>query len=142
MGRIRVLHVDDHTAFSEKLHEILEPHVEWVGAVYEADRVLTKVIELVPEVVLLDIGMQGKNGFELAREIRASASDARIIMVSVHGEAAYVEEAFRAGAKGYVLKSSLASEIVTAINEVQSGRTFVSRALTPPRGPRGFSFPN
>ncbi|HXV62024.1 MAG TPA: response regulator transcription factor [Vicinamibacteria bacterium] len=141
MGRIRVLHVDDHVAFSEKLHEILESHVDWVGAVYEADGVLTKVMELVPEVVLLDISMPGKNGFALAREIRASTS-ARVIFVSVQGDAAYVEEAFRAGASGYVLKSSVASDILIAVSEVHAGRTFVSSSLTRRRGPGGFSGAN
>ena len=142
MGKIRVLHADDHLAFSDKLREILEPEVNWVGAVHEVDAVVTTIAELAPDVVLLDISMPGKSGIELAQEIRESMPDARIIMVSVHGEPAYVTEAFRVGASGYVLKSAAASEILTAVLEVYAGRRFVSSSLTRGNPPGAFSIPN
>jgi two-component system response regulator DesR len=140
VGKIRVLHADDYVAFSDKLRKILEPEMEWIGAVYDGDAVIAKANELEPDVILLDVSMPGRNGFELARELLESAPDVRIIMVTVHGEPAYVQAAFDAGALGYVLKAAVASEIATAVREVFAGRTFVSAALR--RNPRDFSQPN
>lgn len=126
---IRVFHVDDHAAFSSKLRDILETHVEWVGASTDGDPVVAHVAELAPDVVLLDISLPGKSGFELAREIRETTPAVKIIMVTMHADLLYVEAALHAGASGYVLKSSVATEIVDAIEQVHRGGTFVSHAL-------------
>jgi DNA-binding NarL/FixJ family response regulator len=141
VDKIRVFHADDHVAFSNKLREILAPEVEWVGAVYDADAVVSKVTELAPDVVLLDITMPGKSGLELARELSESMPELRIVFVTVHREPAYVEAAFNAGASGYVLKNAVASEVSTAVREVHAGRTFVSSSVAG-RGPGGLSAAN
>jgi DNA-binding NarL/FixJ family response regulator len=126
---IRVFHVDDHESFSEKLREIVGPHADWIGAVHEADAAIPKVLELEPDVVLLDISLPGKSGFELAREINESLPATKVIIVSVHGERTYVEEALRMGVSGYVLKSAAAADIVDAIQAVHAGGKFVSASL-------------
>jgi DNA-binding NarL/FixJ family response regulator len=133
---IRVFHVDDHAAFSSKLRDILETHVEWVGASTDGDEVVAHVAELAPDVVLLDISLPGKSGFELAREIRETTPAVKIIMVTMHADLLYVETALHVGASGYVLKSSVATEIVGAIERVHRGGTFVSHALARRKTPR------
>ena len=126
---IRVFHVDDHGTFSSRLRKVLEPHAEWVGSTEDGAAAMDLVAELSPEVVLLDISMPGKSGLELAREIRELLPEVKVIIVSMHADVVYVEEALRAGASGYVLKRSVAADIVTALERVHRGGTFISPAL-------------
>jgi DNA-binding NarL/FixJ family response regulator len=130
---IRVFHVDDHEAFSEQLRSILEPHVEWAGASSGADDVVAEVVATEPEVVLLDISIPGKSGLDLAREMRDLLPTVRIVFVTMHADPVYVDAALDAGASGYVLKRSVASDIVTAIEEAHRGGTFLSPGLARPR---------
>ena len=126
---IRVFRADDHAGFSQRLRDILGAHADWVGETANGAVVLDRVAEVSPEVVLLDISLPGTSGLELAREIRATMPQIKVIFVSMHGDALYVEAALRAGASGYVLKSAVAREIVTAVEKVHEGGTFISHAL-------------
>lgn len=127
-----MFHADDYADFSMKLRDILEPHVDWVGTTTSGADVIGELAELDADVVLLDISMPAKSGLELIREIRETLPDVKIIIVTMHSDTPYVDAALHAGASGYVLKSFVASEIVTAIDDVYQGRTFVSRALAAP----------
>jgi DNA-binding NarL/FixJ family response regulator len=90
---------------------------------------LKRVEESSPDVVLLDISMPLLNGLDTARQLRAIRPETKIIFVTMHSEADYVNEAFRAGASGYVLKRSAASELVKAIYEVVKGRAYITPLL-------------
>ena len=76
--------------------------------------------------ILLDISMPLLNGVEAARRLRAAAPDAKVIFVTMHADATYVAGAFRAGASGYVLKRCASLELLKAINQVLSGRAYVT----------------
>jgi DNA-binding NarL/FixJ family response regulator len=73
--------------------------------------------------------MPGLNGIEAARRLKQSNPDAKLIILTMHGDLSFVSAAFEAGASGYVLKQSAASELVTALHDVESGRRYVSSAI-------------
>jgi DNA-binding NarL/FixJ family response regulator len=81
---------------------------------------------LQPDLLLLDIALPLLNGIEAARQVRAAAPNARILFVTMQTDRVYVEEAFRAGASGYVLKQAASAELVEAIKTVLRGRYYVS----------------
>jgi DNA-binding NarL/FixJ family response regulator len=129
MKRPRVLLADDHTLVLDGLRKILEPGCEVVGAVEDGRSLLVAAEQLQPDVILLDISMPLLNGVEAALRLRTSVPGAKVIFVTMHAEATYVAGAFRAGASGYVLKRCASLELLTAIHQVLSGRTYVTPLL-------------
>lgn len=126
MKRARVLLGDDHTIILEGVRRILEPHFEVVGGVPDGRALIAAVQELHPDVVVADISMPLLNGIEVARQLQKSPFPPKIIFLTMHPDAAYATEAFRAGACGYVLKSSAAEELVKAVQEALGGRVYVT----------------
>jgi DNA-binding NarL/FixJ family response regulator len=126
LKRARVLLGDDHIIILEGVRHILEPHFDVVGAVSDGRALLAAVRELHPDVVVADISMPLLNGIEVARQLQKSQAGPKIIFLTMHPDATYATEAFRAGASGYVLKSSAADELVRAIQEALLGRVYVT----------------
>ena len=126
MKRPRVLLADDHTLVLEGLRKILEPDCEVVGAVEDGRSLLAAAARLRPDIILLDISMPLLNGVEAARKLRNAAPGAKVIFVTMHGDATYVAGAFRAGASGYVLKRCASVELLKAINQVLTGRPYIT----------------
>ena len=115
----RILIVDDHHAARTTLRELLDWHSFQVcGDAQNGKEAIEKVIELNPEIVLMDINMPVLNGIDAAHQLRKMLPSAKLIFVTMHSDADFVTEAFRAGAAGYILKRSAASELLTAIREV------------------------
>ena len=129
MGRPRVLLGDDHLMFCEGLRSILEPHFEVVGIVENGQELVVTAGRLQPDVVVADVSMPLLNGIGAARKLQKMKRPPKIVFLTMHADATFATEAFRAGAAGYVLKSSPASEIVTAIQEAIQGRTHISAAV-------------
>ena len=126
MKRPRVLLGDDHAIILDGLRRILEPHFEVVGSAPDGRALVAAAQELRPDVIVADISMPLLNGIEAARQLRKLESRAKIVFLTMHPDVAYAAEAFRAGASGYVLKNSAASELVTAIEEALKGRTYLT----------------
>ena len=129
MGRPRILLGDDHAMFSEGLRAILEPHFDVVGTAENGLEVIAAVQQLKPDVVVMDISMPLLNGIGAAGRLQKMDAPPKIVFLSMHADATFATEAFRAGAAAYVLKSSSASEIVTAIQEAIRGRTYISPTI-------------
>jgi len=129
--RIRVLLADDHALMREGLRALLTtvPDIEVVGEVGTGREAESRVLQLDPDVVLMDIAMPDLNGIEAARLIHAKCPAVRIVMLSMHASAEYVYRAFEAGASGYLLKEVAVEEVVTAVRTVHEGRRFLSPAL-------------
>jgi len=126
VSRPRVLLADDHMLVIDGLRRILEPECEVVGAVEDGRALLLEAERLQPDIVLLDISMPLLNGVEAARKLRKTVPAAKLIFVTMHADATYVNGAFRAGASGYVLKRCASMELVSAIQEVLKGHTYIT----------------
>lgn len=126
MSKVRVLIADDHQIVAEGLRSLLEPEFELVGIVADGREMLAAARELCPDVVVLDISMPALNGIEAAAQLREASSSARVIFLTMHTEATYAVRALDAGAAGYILKHSAATELVAAIREAVQGRTYVT----------------
>ncbi len=108
------------------LRRILEPECEVVGVVEDGRSLLAAAERLQPDIILLDISMPLLNGVEAARKLRKTVPAAKLIFVTMHADATYVNGAFRAGASGYVLKRCASMELVSAIQEVLKGHTYIT----------------
>jgi DNA-binding NarL/FixJ family response regulator len=126
MTRTRVLLADDHTIVAEGLASLLEPEYELVGRVQNGRDLLRAAEELAPDVIVTDISMPLLNGIEALRQLKKTKPDVRVVFLTVHADVTYVTEAFRAGARGYVLKQSAAEELRSAIRTVHEGGTYVT----------------
>ena len=129
---VRILLADDHPVVRLGIRNLLEaePGFEIVGEVADALRVIPQVTALQPDVLVLDLIMPGLNGLEITRRLTRRVPQTRIIVLSMHGNEAYVIEALRNGASGYVLKGSDASQLVQAIREVLAGNRYLSPPLS------------
>ena len=129
MARARVLLGDDHAMFCEGLRSILEPHFEVVGVAENGQELVTAAERLQPDVVVADVSMPLLNGIGAARKLQKMKRPPKIVFLTMHADPTFATEAFRAGASGYVLKSSSGAEIVTAIQEAIQGRTHISAVV-------------
>jgi DNA-binding NarL/FixJ family response regulator len=126
MKKLRLLLVDDHTILLEGLTSLLSPVFDLVGTASNGREAVEAAERLRPDIVLLDVSMPVLNGIEAARQLHESNPGARLIMLSMHSDPSFVRAAFEAGASGYLLKRSAATELVNAIYEVARGRRYIS----------------
>jgi DNA-binding NarL/FixJ family response regulator len=124
--RPRLLLADDHGVLLDGLKKLLEEEYDLVGTVADGEALVAAARKLRPDVIVLDITMPLLNGIEAARQIRKAMPSAKLLFLTVHADTAYVEEAFRAGALGYVLKHAAARELFTALRRVLKGRTYLT----------------
>ncbi|WP_018410801.1 response regulator [Methyloversatilis thermotolerans] len=125
---LRLLLVDDHPLVRDGLRARLEAvgHFTVVAEAGSAAEALEAIARHAPDCVLMDISMRDMHGIELTRRLQHSDPGLQVIMLTMHDEPQYVVEAFRAGARGYVLKDSPSAEIVAAIDAVSAGRRYFS----------------
>ena len=124
---IRVLVVDDHPVLREGVAAMLENRNDMVlvGEACDGTEALEKYRELRPDVVLMDLQMPGANGFEAIAAICAEAPAAKILVLTTYAGDGQAARALRAGATGYLLKSSLRTEMIDAIKSVDAGRRYI-----------------
>lgn len=130
-GKFKIVIVDDHMLFREGLRLLIEK--EGIGEVVaEADNGL-KLLEIlktsIPDVIILDIDMPVMNGFEATEKIVKQYPKANILVLSMHGDQEHYSQLVKAGAKGFVLKTSGKHELENAINSVAQGESFFSSEL-------------
>ncbi len=126
----RVLLADDHLLIAEGIQKLLEPEFEFVGIVADGRSLVAAVTKLQPDIAIVDISLPLLNGLDASRHIKKEHPDVKIIVLTMHSEPTFVEQAFRVGVSGYVLKQSVGSELVQAIHEVLKGNTFISPLVT------------
>lgn len=124
-----MLLADDHAAVLAQVVKQLTGTFEIVGSVGNGLDLLTAAARMDPEVVVLDITMPGLDGIEAARQLRRVGCQAKLVFLTVHNDPDYVHAAFQAGGTAYVIKSRLATDLVTAIDEALAGRAFVSPTI-------------
>ncbi len=122
----RAILADDHKMLVEAFRKLLEPHFEIVATVSDGHALLEVAPVLNPDVILLDIGMPLLNGLEAARQLKNKLPAVKLIFLTMHEDPELAVEAMHAGASGYLLKTSAASELIHAIHEALRGRTYVT----------------
>src|SRR5262245_20505396 len=130
MGRPRVLLADDHELLLGAFEKLLSPECEIVGQVTNGRALVESAEKLKPEVIVLDIAMPQLNGLEAGRKIKQSLREVKLVFLTMNEDSDLAAEAFRAGASGYLLKRSAASELPKAIREVMQGRSYVTPLVT------------
>jgi two-component system, NarL family, response regulator NreC len=129
----RVFLADDHALVRKGLKGLLETQgFQVVGEASDGQETLHSAEKTQPDVAILDISMPVLNGMDAARELQKSSPNIKIILLTQHEEDRYVTEALRAGAKGYVLKSQAAADLVHAIREVCRGSVYLSPSISRP----------
>jgi DNA-binding NarL/FixJ family response regulator len=127
--RPRILLADDHRIVAEGLGAILAGEFDLVGVVEDGQALIDAARALRPDVVVADIGMPRRNGFDALAEMRKEDPGVRVVFLTMHPEPAYARRALEAGALGYVVKHSATEELVTAIRSALAGQTYVAPAL-------------
>ncbi len=127
MSAIRILLVDDHTILRAGLRSLLSdyPDFQVVGEAADGAEALTRVNELKPDVVVMDIGMPGVNGLVATRQILQVHPETRILILTQYDNKEYVLPLLKLGAAGYVLKQTVDTELVTGIRAVARGESFL-----------------
>jgi DNA-binding NarL/FixJ family response regulator len=129
MYRPRVLLAEDHAETAARLRKLLGVDFEVVASVEDGRALVDATERLSPDAIVADIDMPGVDGIEATTLIRHRDPDARIVLVTVHGESMLVEAGLAAGALGYVLKDTAGDELVAAVHAALGGRQYVSREL-------------
>ncbi len=123
----RVLIVDDHPLFRDGLKSLIERSAgyETIGEAGSGEEAIRLARELNPELITMDVSLPDMTGIEATRQIFAQMPDAKILMLSMHPRFEYVAEAFRAGAKGYVVKEATSSKLILAMDAIFRGEYYL-----------------
>lgn len=130
MKKPRVILADDHTFVLEGFKKLLEAHCELVASVEDGRALIEATVNLQPDLVILDISMPKLNGIEAAKKLKKQVPAVKLIFVTMHADMAYVDAAFRAGASGYLLKRSAATELIQSVQSVMNDRFYVTPLIT------------
>lgn len=124
----KVLIVDDHAFIRRGVQLILRPYSEWelCGEADNGTDAIRMADELKPEVIIMDVSMPGLNGIEATREICKARPDTKIVLLTLHESPDLVRSAFRAGARGYLLKTDAEQELVKALTVVIGEGAYIS----------------
>jgi two-component system, NarL family, response regulator NreC len=132
MKRIRILLADDHAVVRQGFRMILNAHsdLEIVGEAGNGREAVELAAALKPDVVVMDVTMPELNGIEATRRLTADNPHIRVVALSMHKDSVYVREILRAGARGYLLKESVADDLVAAVRAVAAGEGYLSPAIS------------
>ncbi len=131
--KIRVMIADDHSLVREGIKQLLEfdGSIEVISEASDGKECLEKLREEIPDVLLLDINMPGKNGLDVLSEIKEKRYNVRVLILTVHNEVEYLLKAVDMGVDGYILKDSKSAELKKAIQAVLSGENYIQASLIP-----------
>jgi DNA-binding NarL/FixJ family response regulator len=130
--RPRVIVVDDHAAMLQLVSRLLDGEFTIVELISQAEPLLDRWRHWRPDVIVLDISLRDRSGLDVAAELREAACAVPVVFLTCHEEPEIVEAAWVAGAAGYVVKRSIAGDLVPALRAALSGRRFISAVLKSP----------
>jgi DNA-binding NarL/FixJ family response regulator len=128
---IKILIADDHALLRQGIKNVLEleTDLQIVGEAADGEEAIRKVLELLPDIILLDINMPLCNGLEVTKVLSVSYPKTKVIVLTIHDDESYVVEVIKAGAAGYLLKDIEPGMLVKAIRTVQAGQSFIYPTL-------------
>lgn len=129
VDRLRVLLADDYKPILDFVKDLLDSKFEIVGSVGDGQSLLDAARRLEPEIVVMDVSMPLLTGIEAAKELSKRDRPPKLIFLTLHEDPTVVEDALAAGAAGYVLKSTVVTDLMKAIDMAVQGEVFVSPAL-------------
>lgn len=129
---LRILLADDHVTVRHGLKLLIDtqPDMKVISEASDGKAAMQNALALKPDVIVMDISMPGMNGLVATRTLKSLQPDSIIVILTRHGDDAYLQELLRAGADGYVLKQSAASELVQAIRATAARNQYLDSALT------------
>lgn len=129
---LRILIVDDHGVLRAGLRALLNSETDFqvVGEAGTSDEGLRAALELRPDIVLMDLSIPGVGGLEVTRQLRGKLPETRVIILTVHEDAALLRDAMSSGAAGYVVKRAVESELIAAIHAAVRGGVYVHPSMT------------
>jgi DNA-binding NarL/FixJ family response regulator len=132
MEKIKVLLVDDHTVVRQGLRVLLEAEqdITIVGEAETGRQAVQLARKLSPDVIVMDIAMPNLNGLEATRQILKETPNAKVLVLSSYADDEYVHQLTEAGAAGYLLKQTAATELIKAIREARKGNAFFSPSIS------------
>jgi len=131
MGRIRILLADDHAVLRAGLRVLIDaqPDMEVVGEASSGAEVASRCLALGPDLVLMDLSMPGGGGIAATLDVRRECPQARVLVLTMHDDPAYLRSVLAAGASGYVLKQAADTELLAAIRTTARGETYLAPSL-------------
>lgn len=126
---MRVVLADDDSVIRSLIRSLLSETCDVVAQAGDGQTLVQRVSEHCPDIAVVDIAMPIMSGIEATRAILRTCNTVKVIMLSVHDERAYLDAAFEAGARGYVLKFAASKELIPAIEAVSANRRYVSTRL-------------
>lgn len=128
----RILIADDHAILRSGLRLLIEKQsgLSVIGEASDGSEALTKARELQPDLILLDLNMPGLDGLAALPLLRREVPKARLLILTMHDDASYLQQALRSGASGYVLKKAVDNELLMGIEAVMRGETYVHSSMT------------
>lgn len=131
-GKKTVLVVDDHPLMRQGLALLInqQQDMQVCGEAEEAQAALQAIARLRPDIMILDISLNGPDGIELLKNIRASDPDLPVLVLSMHDEAIYAERALRARANGYIMKQEATEKVLIAVRRILSGEVYLSERMS------------
>lgn len=132
MKTFSILIVDDHPVVRRGLKQLVESEedLQVCGEVGDAGAAHVALEELEPDLILLDLNLEGMGGIDLTKQVRSGHPDLPVLVVSMYEEALYAERALHAGARGYIMKRAPDDEIIQAVRHVLDGKIYVSEKVS------------
>jgi DNA-binding NarL/FixJ family response regulator len=132
MKKVRILLADDHTVMRAGLRALLErqPNLEVVGEAEDGRQTVQLASSRVPDVVVMDIAMPNLNGVEATRRMVSKQPTISVVILSMYSDESYVMRALQAGARAYLLKDSVVTDLIRAIEAVSQGKSFFSPKIS------------
>lgn len=131
MSKLRILLADDHQTLREGLKLIVnaQPDMEVVGEAGDGREAIARALELLPDIIVMDVSMPHLNGLKATEKLRQVCPQVKVLTLTRHMDDGYLQQLLRAGAYGYVLKQSAASEMLHAIRAIAAGGKYLDPAV-------------